>query len=179
LYDLVHHPQGDGMISAREAAHTIIESVIIFFKKGYYLVATVIMAVNLLIPIAKFLIVRFLALSIHYRWNLSTHARLALYELDEFVGHSSTIEVFVVAPLASLIRLRAIISPNVKGIEFKLTSAETGSIWVGAPLLHKGFKVGKVEDLSLSEDGNTITITAFVDEPYDTLIKTGSRFWNA
>ncbi|MCL6283736.1 MlaD family protein [Ruegeria sp. 2012CJ41-6] len=72
-----------------------------------------------------------------------------------------------------------IIAPNAKGIEIKLTSTETGSVSVGAPLLYKGFKVGKVEDLSLSEDGSTITITTFVEEPYDKLINTGSRFWNA
>ncbi|MCL6283735.1 paraquat-inducible protein A [Ruegeria sp. 2012CJ41-6] len=174
--DLVHHPQGDGMISAREAGlvgchrcgtvhqpqdhdcrmcgktlksrkpnslqktwawlitglvfyipanvfpllsnrvlgsedgHTIIEGIILFFKKGDFLVASVIMAASLLIPIGKFLIVGFLVLSIHYRWNLSAHARLVLYELVEFIGRWSMIDVFVVALLASLIRLGAIIS---------------------------------------------------------------------
>lgn len=97
-------------IFGSDEGHTIIEGVVLFFKKGDYLVATVIMAASLLIPISKFLIIVFLALSIQYRWELSEHARLVLYELVEFIGRWSMIDVFVVALLAALIRLGAIIS---------------------------------------------------------------------
>lgn len=90
--------------------HTIIEGIILFFEKGDYLVAIVIMTASLLIPMSKFLIIAFLVLSIQFRWDLSLHARLILYELVEFIGRWSMIDVFVVALLAALIRLGTVIS---------------------------------------------------------------------
>ncbi|WP_037313544.1 MlaD family protein [Ruegeria halocynthiae] len=72
-----------------------------------------------------------------------------------------------------------IIAPNAKGLQITLTSTESGSVSVGAPVLHKGIKVGKIEGVSLSEDGGLIVITAFIEEPYDKLVNTGTRFWNA
>ena len=72
-----------------------------------------------------------------------------------------------------------VIAPDAKGLEVTLTSPETGSVSVGAPVLHKGIQVGQVEDVSLSEDGGLIVITAFIEEPYDKIVNTGTRFWNA
>ncbi|MEM9210948.1 MAG: MlaD family protein [Pseudomonadota bacterium] len=72
-----------------------------------------------------------------------------------------------------------IIAPGANGIEITLTSTESGSISVGAPVLHKGIQVGSIEDVTLSEEGGLIVITAFVEAPYDKLINTGTRFWNA
>ncbi|WP_037313547.1 paraquat-inducible protein A [Ruegeria halocynthiae] len=124
--------------------HTIIEGVILFYKKGDFLVATVILAASLIIPITKFLIIGFLILSIRFRWDLSAHARLVLYELVEFIGRWSMIDVFVVALMAGLIRLGAIISilPGPGSVCFALSviftmisaqSIDTKLIWDQTP----------------------------------------------
>ena len=93
-----------------ETGHTIIEGIIIFLKSGAYFVAIVILVASLVIPIAKILIIAVLVLSIQFRWNLSNHARLLLYEFVEFIGRWSMIDVFVVALLVGLVNLGAIIA---------------------------------------------------------------------
>ena len=72
-----------------------------------------------------------------------------------------------------------IIAPGADGLEVTLVSTESGSISVGAPVLHKGIQVGSIEDVTLSEEGGLIVITAFIEAPYDELVNTGTRFWNA
>lgn len=66
-----------------------------------------------------------------------------------------------------------------KGREISLSSEEIKSVSVGAPVYHRGVKVGLIKSVELSQDGNSVLISAFVHEPYDKFINTGSRFWNA
>lgn len=72
-----------------------------------------------------------------------------------------------------------IILPGAKGMEIKLVTPETGSVFVGAPILHKGVKMGVVEAVDYDEDTDTVLVTGFVEEPFGKLINTGTRFWNA
>lgn len=130
-----------------EAGHTIIEGIIIFFEKGDYFVAIVIAIASLVIPVAKFFVIGFLALSIHFNWNLNAHMRLVLYEIVEFIGRWSMIDVFVVALMAGLIQLGSLVSvlPGAGSICFALSviftmlsaqAIDTKSIWDTAPKDH-------------------------------------------
>ncbi|MBT3142348.1 MlaD family protein [Falsiruegeria litorea] len=72
-----------------------------------------------------------------------------------------------------------IILPGAKGAEILLTSPVSGSVAVGAPILHKGVAMGKVEAVGFDQASDSVLITAFVNHPYDALVNTGTRFWNA
>ncbi|SLN37783.1 Paraquat-inducible protein B [Pseudoruegeria aquimaris] len=65
------------------------------------------------------------------------------------------------------------------GTRITLRSQDTGSVSVGAPLLLRGIGVGKVETVELSDAGDSVLFSAFVDAPYDDFITTGTRFWNS
>jgi len=95
------------------------------------------------IPVAKFVIIAGLALSLHFQWAMSEHTRHVLHTITEFIGRWSMIDVFVVAVLAALIQLGAIltIEPGA-GINafalsvvftmFSATSLDPRLIWDGA-----------------------------------------------
>ena len=68
--------------------------------------------------------------------------------------------------------------PSTPGLQFRLLSNGSVSVNVGSPVLYNGYEVGRVESIELDETGKTI-LTAFVDAPYDDLITTATRFWNA
>lgn len=74
---------------------------------------------------------------------------------------------------------RPLITGNDKGIEFTLTAPNAGTVQAGAPIIYKGVAVGLIDSPVLSADGRIISARAFVREPYDRLITTGSQFWGA
>ncbi|CUH78447.1 Paraquat-inducible protein B [Tritonibacter multivorans] len=71
------------------------------------------------------------------------------------------------------------IPPGAKGIAVTLVADTSGSIAVGAPVLHKGVKMGKVEAVEYDAQTDKVLITAFVTDRYKPLLNTGTRFWNA
>lgn len=72
-----------------------------------------------------------------------------------------------------------VIQPGAKGTEVILSSPKTGSVSVGAPVLHKGVTMGTVEAVEYDEPSDSVRITVFINAPHDRLINTGTRFWNA
>lgn len=75
-------------------------------------VALVILIASVAIPIAKFMAVAYLALSVQRRWKVSKERRMQLFELVEFIGRWSMIDVFVVAILSALVQLSVVVSIN-------------------------------------------------------------------
>jgi paraquat-inducible protein B len=65
------------------------------------------------------------------------------------------------------------------GLHLKLTSAELGSISVGAPIMYHHIKIGDVQDYELAEDRNNINILIHIWPQYMDLIHSKSRFYNA
>jgi paraquat-inducible protein A len=93
-----------------DTSDTIFSGIIALANSGSYAVAFVIFFASICIPVAKFVIISGLALSLHFRWNMSLHTRHRLHSLAEVIGRWSMIDVFVVAVLAALIQLGAIIT---------------------------------------------------------------------
>lgn len=89
---------------------TILSGVITLADHGSVGVAIIVFVASICIPVTKFVIIGGLALSLHFRWTLSEHARHRLHAVTEFIGRWSMIDVFVVAVLAALIQLGAIIT---------------------------------------------------------------------
>jgi paraquat-inducible protein B len=65
------------------------------------------------------------------------------------------------------------------GLRINLTSETSGSLGVGDPVLYRGYPVGRVEDARLDVDAQEVRYSAFIDAPYDTLVTSSTRFWNA
>jgi len=79
---------------------------------GAFGIAAIIIAASVLIPVGKFLAIAFLALNLRDKKRMSQHRRHQLYEVVEFVGRWSMVDVFVVAILSSLIQLHDVASIN-------------------------------------------------------------------
>jgi len=72
------------------------------------------------------------------------------------------------------------ISPvGTPGERLKLVSESSGSVSVGSPILYRGYRVGTVESIELQVEGQRVMYSIFVDAPYDVLVSSNTRFWNA
>lgn len=65
------------------------------------------------------------------------------------------------------------------GKRLKLVSESSGSVSVGSPILYRGYRVGTVESIELQVEDKRVLYSIFVDAPYDVLVSSNTRFWNA
>ncbi len=85
---------------------TILEGVIYLWKHGSYPIAAIIFFASIMIPIAKFLILIYLLISVKYPLGKDKKVnKHKLYYMTEVIGPWSMIDVFVVAILAALIHM--------------------------------------------------------------------------
>ena len=66
-----------------------------------------------------------------------------------------------------------------KGKLFTLHAESLGSVDVGSPVFFHRLRVGKVVSFSLDKDGNGISMTVFVNAPYDQFVGKNARWWHA
>ena len=106
-----------------EQKSTIIGGVIELIDYGSYFVAAVVGIASIVVPIAKFVVIGMLLASIRRAWQLNPHQRLRLYEITEFIGRWSMIDVFVVAILVALVQLDfvASVNPGFAAVSFALS----------------------------------------------------------
>ncbi len=111
----------------RTSESTILEGVVELLHYGSYSVAIIVFVASIAIPIGKFFAIAYLALSIQRKVRQGVHGRYRLYEVVEFIGRWSMIDVFVVAILAALVQLdfAATINPGIAAISFALSVAFT------------------------------------------------------
>lgn len=102
---------------------TILEGVVELAHHGSYGIALVIFVASVLIPIGKFLAIAFLAISVRRTGPQSTRVRHGLYEVVEYIGRWSMIDVFVVAILSSLVQLKTLasVAPGPASLFFALS----------------------------------------------------------
>lgn len=65
------------------------------------------------------------------------------------------------------------------GIRLTLQTDAAGSLNAGDPILYNGYKVGRIEAATFDSEKKEMRYDAFVDAPYDSLVTTNSRFWDA
>ncbi|MCD6526534.1 MAG: intermembrane transport protein PqiB [Desulfuromonas sp.] len=68
---------------------------------------------------------------------------------------------------------------NTPGVHLTLISDESASLNSGEPVLYRGFQVGRVEKTEFDTASRQVRSDIFVDAPYNDLITTTTRFWNA
>lgn len=99
---------------------TIIGGVVELVHYGSYGIALVVFVASIVIPVGKFLAIGYLAYSVHRPVRMSVHRRHLLYDVVEFIGRWSMIDVFVVAILSALVQLNAVatINPGIAALSF-------------------------------------------------------------
>ncbi|MFV0474220.1 MAG: paraquat-inducible protein A [Pikeienuella sp.] len=110
-----------------EYASTIVGGAVELFAHGSYGVAGIVLFASVVIPIAKFLSIARLGLMAAGGPALPPHQALVLYEVVEFIGRWSMIDVFVVAILSALVKMGylASIDPGPAAAFFALSVAAT------------------------------------------------------
>lgn len=110
-----------------ESQSTIIGGIFELFAHHAYGVALIVFIASVIIPMGKFIAIAFLALSIRRASILSARSRLHLYEVVEFIGRWSMLDVFVVAILSALVQFEFVanVHPGIAAVSFALSVAFT------------------------------------------------------
>ncbi|MBK5967578.1 MULTISPECIES: PqiB family protein [Thiorhodovibrio] len=77
------------------------------------------------------------------------------------------------------LKVAPVIPIDQPGREFELTASDLGSVSVGSPLYFRRLQVGQVMTYQLAPDGNSVSISVFVNAPFDHFVSAQTRFWNA
>lgn len=107
--------------------NTILGGVVELVAHHNYAVALIVFVASLVIPVSKFIAIAYLALSVGHERRAGGRRHLHLYEVVEFIGRWSMIDVFVVAILSALVQLgfAASIHPGPAAASFALSVAFT------------------------------------------------------
>ncbi|WP_346428754.1 membrane integrity-associated transporter subunit PqiA [Brenneria tiliae] len=89
---------------------TIMSGVILLWGSGSYPVALVIFIASIMVPTLKMLALGWLCWSVHGREKRDRERLHVVYEIVEFVGRWSMIDVFVIAVLSALVRIGRLMS---------------------------------------------------------------------
>ena len=102
---------------------TIIGGAVELFDHGSYGIAAIVFIASVMIPVGKFIAIMYLALSVHRQSGENQHERHVAYEVVEFIGRWSMIDVFVVAILSALVQLDTIatVNPGIAAVSFALS----------------------------------------------------------
>ncbi|AWL12144.1 uncharacterized protein HMF8227_01671 [Saliniradius amylolyticus] len=84
---------------------TILGGVITLWKSGSYPIAIIIFVASVFVPVAKLLVLGWLNYSVQKGHQQRPRERQVAYQITEFIGRWSMVDVFVVAILVSLIQL--------------------------------------------------------------------------
>lgn len=95
-----------------DQASTIVDGAVALMHHGAFAVAFIILFASVAIPVGKFLAIAFLALSVNRPSSVTNHQRQVLYEVVEYIGRWSMIDIFVVAIMSSLVQLNTLASIN-------------------------------------------------------------------
>ncbi|GAM75604.1 paraquat-inducible protein B [Vibrio ishigakensis] len=69
-------------------------------------------------------------------------------------------------------------SSNPNGLRITLRSKDLGSVNIGSKILFRKIPIGEIYSFNLDEDGRSVVLRAYIDEEYDHIITSESRFWN-
>ncbi|MFX0545973.1 paraquat-inducible protein A [Roseovarius sp. S1116L3] len=104
-------------------SNTIIGGAVDLAHHGAWGVAFIILLASAVIPVGKFVIILGLVIGVRQGPQISDGLRQKLYEIVEYIGRWSMIDVFVVAVLSSLVQLQTLvnITPGRASIFFALS----------------------------------------------------------
>lgn len=68
-------------------------------------------------------------------------------------------------------------TPNAEGIRINLVSSQSGVLPRGAPVMFRGYTVGKIENSEFDIESRNMKYQLFIPKPYDSLVTENVRFW--
>ena len=71
------------------------------------------------------------------------------------------------------------ITSDIPGRRFMLRADELGALDNNSPVYYRGVLAGRVISIEVPPDGKQVMVGVFVHSPYDKLVSTDTRFWNA
>lgn len=126
VYPMMRTQTFAGLKGSGEA--TILGGVVQLIDHGNYDIAIIVFVASVIVPIGKFIAIIWLAMVAGRPATVeNAHTRLKVYEVVEFIGRWSMIDVFVVAILSALVQLGfvASIHPGPAAVSFALSVAFT------------------------------------------------------
>jgi paraquat-inducible protein B len=72
-----------------------------------------------------------------------------------------------------------VVTTDLPGRHFRLHASRLGSLDIGAPVYFRQIKVGQVVGYKLAEDGASVSVKIFINDPVDKRVHKNTRFWNA
>ena len=102
---------------------TIIGGAVELAHYGNFGVAAIILFASVVIPLLKFWAIAYLAIGVKQPDMVSKGRRQFLYEIVEYIGRWSMIDIFVVAILSALVQLKTLasINPGIASVFFALS----------------------------------------------------------
>ena len=139
-----------------ESDATIVGGVVELMHHDAVGIALVILVASVGIPVAKFIAIAYLALSVRRVTLLSAHRRQQLYEIVEYIGRWSMIDVFVVAILSALVQLNVVasVNPGPAALAFALSVIFT---MLSAQAFDPRMIWDRIEDAARAEGGEAET----------------------
>jgi paraquat-inducible protein B len=71
------------------------------------------------------------------------------------------------------------VATGLPGREFVLRADTLGSLGIGSPVYYRRLNVGQVVAYALSPDGKSVDVRIFLNAPFDRLVSSNTRFWEA
>ena len=117
------YPMLQTMTLFKTQQDTIVGGAVELLTHGAVGVALIILFASVVIPLGKFFAIAYLAISVTRRNSASYEQRQLLYEVVEYIGRWSMIDIFVVAILSSLVQLNtlAAVHPGPASLFFALS----------------------------------------------------------
>jgi paraquat-inducible protein B len=72
-----------------------------------------------------------------------------------------------------------VLETDTPGSTFLLKAPRIGNMNLGSPIYYRDLTVGQVLGWDIADMADSVTIHAFIRQPYDHYVHDGSRFWNA
>lgn len=73
---------------------------------------------------------------------------------------------------------RPLARPTRDGTYVRLRAPDGNSLAQGAPILHKGIRVGHIEAPRLTDAADAVVVNGFIEAPYDKTLTSATRFWD-
>lgn len=98
------------VVLGQDEPSTIIGGIIILWKIESYPIAIIIFIASVIVPIAKMIVLASLCFHVSYREHYNHKQATRLYQVTEFIGKWSMLDVFVVIILVALVQLGNLMS---------------------------------------------------------------------
>ncbi len=89
---------------------TIISGILNLYHIGMGPIATIVFIASIAVPLFKMMTLAFILLSVQLQWRISAVTRLKMYQLIEFIGRWSMLDIFVISILLAIVKFNNIAS---------------------------------------------------------------------